>query len=279
VTSFEQDDEGVTVQLADGTTARADMLVGADGIRSAVRTQLLPEVPVIPTGIEGIGVFGRTPITPELDELVPDLLNQGVLIAADRTGTRLLIASFRPRRAATEAAAERAPDVEIDDVPAYFMISCSVEHGFEVPSARDWTESTAKEIRDSQLRAIDGWHPGARALVERQDLDSMFMIPFGFLQPAEDWESSRVTIIGDAAHGMLPTLGMGANLSLNDSAVLLDQLERVAQGEIEIPEALGAYEAQMREIAYPILRRTLQHDENFGGGGLQQDAGTGAVGL
>jgi 2-polyprenyl-6-methoxyphenol hydroxylase-like FAD-dependent oxidoreductase len=169
--------------------------------------------------------------------------------------------------------------VEIDDVPAYFMISCSVERGFDVPSARDWTESTAKEIRDSQLRAIEGWHPGARALVEGQELDSMFMIPFGFLEPAEDWESSRVTIIGDAAHGMLPTLGMGANLSLNDSALLLDQLDRVARGEIEIPEALGTYEARMREIAYPILRRTLQHDENFGGGGLQQDAGTGAVGL
>ena len=68
--------------------------------------QLLPEVPVIPTGIQGIGVYGRTPITPELDALLPDILNQGVLMAVDRKGSRLLIASFRPRRPADEAAAD-----------------------------------------------------------------------------------------------------------------------------------------------------------------------------
>ena len=119
-------------------------------------------------------------------------------------------------------------------------------------------------------------HPPAfEPIPEPQD---EIMIPFGFLEPAESWEPSRVTIVGDAAHGMLPTLGMGANLSLNDAALLIDQLDRVGRGEVDIPEALGAYEAQMREIAYPILRMTLQHDENFGGGGLK-DAGTGAVGL
>jgi 2-polyprenyl-6-methoxyphenol hydroxylase-like FAD-dependent oxidoreductase len=278
VTSFEQDDEGVTVHLSDGSTARGDVLVGADGIRSAVRSQLLPEVPVIPTGIQGIGVFGRTPITPELDAILPDILNQGVLMAVDRSGSRLLIGSFRPRRPAAEAAADRAPDVQLDDVAPYIMVSCSVERGFDVPPSGEWTEATAPAVRDSQLRAIEGWHPAARAIVEAQDPSSMFMIPFGFLEPAESWEPSRVTIAGDAAHGMLPTLGMGANLSLNDAALLIDQLDRVGRGEVDIPEALGAYEAQMREISYPILRMTLQHDENFGGGGLK-DAGTGAVGL
>ena len=54
------------------------------------------------------------------------------------------------------------------------------------------------------LTAIEGWHPAARALVEGIEPDSMFMIPFGFLEPAESWEPSRVTIVGDAAHGMLP---------------------------------------------------------------------------
>ena len=162
----------------------------------------------------------------------------------------------------------------VDDVAPYIMVSCSVERGFEVPPGGEWTEGTARSVRDSQLRAIEGWHPAAQAIVEGQELGSMFMIPFGFLEPAEDWKPSRVTIVGDAAHGMLPTLGMGANLSLNDSALLLDQLDRVGRAEIDIPSALGAYEAQMRETSYPILRMTLQHDENFGGGGLK-DQGSG----
>ena len=275
VTSFVEDDDGVTVTLADGSTARGDVLVGADGIRSAVRTQLLPQVPVIPTGIQGIGVYGRTPLTAELDALMPDILNQGVLMAVDQKGSRLLIASFRPRQPADVAARALAPDVTLDPVPAYVMISCSLTPGTDVPAARDWKPETARELRASMLRAIEGWHPAAQALVAGLDPDSMFAIPFGFLEPAESWTPSRVTIVGDAAHGMLPTLGMGANLSLHDAALLVEQLGRVGRDGLELRTAIGEYEQQMRETSYPILRMTLDHDQNFGGGGL---AGPAVVG-
>jgi 2-polyprenyl-6-methoxyphenol hydroxylase-like FAD-dependent oxidoreductase len=270
VVSFEQDADGVTVTLADGSTVRGDLLVGADGIRSAVRSQLLPQVPVIPTGIQGIGIYGRTPLTPELDELMPGILDQGVLMAVDRKGSRLLIANYRPRRAADEAAADIAPDVKLDPVAAYAMVSCTTDPGTEIPPSREWTAETPHAMKASMLTAIEGWHPAARALVEGIDPESMFMIPFGFLEPAEHWEPSRVTIVGDAAHGMLPTLGMGANLSLNDAALLMDQLDRYSAGEVGLLEAIGAYEAAMREITYPILRKTLDHDSNFGGGGLKE---------
>src|SRR5262245_55848620 len=110
VTGYAEDADGVTVFLEDGSSARGDVLVGADGIRSAVSTQRLPEVPVIPTGIEGIGVYGRTPLTPELRAVMPDvLIDGGVLIAVDRKGSRLLIAAFDPRQAADEAARAIAP--------------------------------------------------------------------------------------------------------------------------------------------------------------------------
>lgn len=268
VTGYRADDGGVTVELADGRTARGDALVGADGIRSAVRRQLLPDVPVIPTGVEGIGVYGRTPLTPELDAIMPDVLNQGVLMAVDDLGSRLLIATFRPRRSADEAASAIAPDVQLDRVPPYVMISCSVAPGTDVPPASAWTVETALKIRASMLRAIEGWHPAASALVAGLEPESMFAIPFGYLEPAESWEPSRVTIVGDAAHGMLPTLGMGANLSLNDAALLVEHLDRVGRGDMTLTDAIGTYEQQMREAAYPILRMTLDHDTNFGGGGL-----------
>lgn len=268
VVSYVEDADGVTVTLADGTTARGDVLVGADGIRSAVRTQMLPQVPVIATGIKGIGIYGRTPLTPELDEMMPDILNQGVLMAVDRSGSRMLIATFRPRRMADEAAAEIAPDVKMEAVPGYVMVSCTVPPGTEIPRAGEWTDETPLVLREAMSTTVEGWHPAARALVAGMDPDSIFSIPFGFLEPAEDWESSRVTIVGDAAHGMLPTLGMGANLSLNDGALLVDQLERHGNGEVELIEAIAAYEVQMRATAYPILRLTLDHDKNFGGGGL-----------
>ena len=276
VASFTQDDDGVTVTTTDGRTFHGDVLVGADGIRSAVRSQLLPEVPVIPTGVKGIGVYGRTPVTPQIEELTPDIVNQGVVMAVGPDGSRLLMGVFKPRRPADVAVAEIASDVQLERVPAYVMVSCSVPSGTTVPAAREWTSDTPRELRESMASVVEGWHPAAKALVEGMELDSIFAIPFGFLDPAEWWEPSRVTLMGDAAHAMLPTMGMGANVSLNDSALLHEQLDRVGRGEAELLEAIGAYEAQMREIAYPVLKMSSNHDGYFGGGGLEKAAqGTG----
>jgi 2-polyprenyl-6-methoxyphenol hydroxylase-like FAD-dependent oxidoreductase len=267
VTGYTEDGDGVTATLGDGTEARGDVLVGADGIRSAVRATKLPGVPVVPTGIRGIGVYGRTPLTPQLRASLPDVLLEGVIIAVDRTGARLLIGAYDPRQPADEAARAVAPDVTLDPVTPYVMVSCSVSPGTTVPPTAEWTAETPVALRDSMLRVVQGWHPAAAALVGGMELDSIFMIPFGFLEVADDWAPSRVTLLGDAAHAMLPTLGMGANLALRDAQVLCDQLCRAGGGVVD---AIGAYERDMRAVVYPFHRMTLDHDKNFGGGALAE---------
>ena len=228
-TGYEETTTGVRLHLSDGTSADGDVLVGADGIRSAVRSQRLPDVGVIDAGVEGIGVFGRSPLTPEVIAELPPLLLQGVIFVADQAGHRLLLAAFQPRREIATAPDAIAPDVELEPVGDYMMVSCSVAEGTRVPPNREWTADTPRMLRDSMLRALDGWHPAARAIVERLELDSMFSIPFGFIEPPAPWEPSRVTLIGDAAHAMLPTLGMGANLSLRDAGLLSDRLAAVGR--------------------------------------------------
>src|SRR3984957_5153872 len=206
VVRYTETKDHVTVTLADGSSAEGDVLVGADGIRSAVRTQKLPGTTVIDTGVQGLGVFGRTPLTAELAAQLPPHLFEGVIIAADRKGSRLLIAVYRPRQRPEQAAAAIAPDVTLEPVDDYVMISCSVPPGTVIPPASAWTASTPAMLRDAMLTAIDGWHPAARALVQNVDLSSIFVIPFGFLEPAPPWEPSRVTLVGDPAHATLPTL-------------------------------------------------------------------------
>jgi 2-polyprenyl-6-methoxyphenol hydroxylase-like FAD-dependent oxidoreductase len=269
VAGYKQTPSDVSVTFTDGTTARGDVLVGADGIRSAVRRQLLPGTAVIDTGVRGLGVFGRAPLTPELAGQLPPHLFEGVIIAADRKGSRLLIAAYRPRQRPGDAATAIAPDVTLEPVDDYVMISCSVAPGTVIPPAAEWTAGTSAILRDAMLAAIQGWHPAARALVAGVDLDSIFVIPFGFLEPALPWEPSRVTLVGDAAHAMLPTLGLGANLALRDAAHLLDRLSAAARGEAGLAPAIGAYERQMRDYVYPFMRMTMDHDRQFGGGALQ----------
>jgi 2-polyprenyl-6-methoxyphenol hydroxylase-like FAD-dependent oxidoreductase len=266
VTGYYETGTSVEVTLADGTTAQGDVLVGADGIRSAVRGQKLPGTRVIDAGVRGLGVFGRTPLTAELAAQLPPHLFDGVIIAADQKGSRLLIAVYRPRQRPPEAAAAIAPDVILEPVDDYVMISCSMPPGTVIPPAAQWAPDTPAMLRDAMFQSIVSWHPAARALVQNVDLDSIFAIPFGFLEPAPPWEPSRVTLVGDAAHAMLPTLGLGANLALRDAAHLLDQL---SADDEPLTSVIGAYEQDMRDYVYPFMRMTMDHDRQFGGGALQ----------
>ena len=268
-TGCQETPDRVSVTLAEGTTAEGDVLVGGDGIRSAVRRQKLPGTTVIDAGVRGLGIYGRTPLTSELAGQLPPHLFEGVIIAADREGSRLLIAVYRPRQRPQDAAAAIAPDVALEPVEDYVMISCSVAPGTVIPPAAEWTDRTPATLRDAMLGAIEGWHPAARALVADVDLGSIFVIPFGYLEPASPWEPSRVTLIGDAAHAMLPTLGLGANLALRDAAHVLDQLSAAARGQVPLVRAIGKYEQEMRDYVYPFMRMTMEHDRQFGGGALQ----------
>jgi 2-polyprenyl-6-methoxyphenol hydroxylase-like FAD-dependent oxidoreductase len=270
VDSYEETSEGVRVQLADGTTASGDLLVGADGIRSAVRRQRLPEVGVVDAGVRGIGVYGRTLLTPEILAAIPTVLLQGVIIAADRSGSRVLLGAFQPRRVIADAPADIAPDVHLEPVEDYIMVSCSVAPGTVVPPASEWVADTPLAMRTSMLTAIDGWHPALRTIVGNMELDSIFSVPFGYLEPGAVWPPSRVTLVGDSAHAMLPTLGMGANLALNDTRLLLDRIASVEPGATDLVAAIGAYEDDMRALVYPFMEMTMQHDRHFGGGALSE---------
>jgi 2-polyprenyl-6-methoxyphenol hydroxylase-like FAD-dependent oxidoreductase len=266
VAGYEEDAAGVRLHLQDGTVVEGDVLVGADGIRSPVRRQRLPHVEVLEAGVEGLGLYARSALPPEVLADLPSILLDGFLIATNKRGGLLALGAFTPRRPVAEAAAALAPDVEVDDVAPYMMVSGSVSPGTEIPPPRAWTPETPRILHESMLRAVEGWHPALRGVVERIDRDTMFAISFGRLDPTPAWEPSRVTLLGDAIHAMLPTLGQGANMALRDAAALADRLA----GTDDVVAAIGDYEADMRATVYPILEMAADHS-NFGGGGLRPD--------
>ena len=256
--------------LADGSSAEGDVLVGADGVHSAIRRALLPDVEVIDTGVRGLGVFARTPLPPDVHDALPEILLSGFVIAVDpATGVTLAMGAMDPRRPPEEAAAELTPGVRVDPVEPYMMLSGGIRPGSPIPAPADWTEETAREVHASMVDAVSGWHPALRGLVERIELDTMFASNFMRLDPAPPWEPSNVTLVGDAIHAMLPTLGMGGNTSLHDAALLTARLAAAQRGELGLVEAIGAYEHDMREFAYPIMEMSADHDR-FGGGGLRK---------
>jgi salicylate hydroxylase len=270
VTGWERDGETVAVTLSDGSTAEGDVLVGADGVSSVVRQALLPQAEVVDTGVRGLGLFARTPLTPEIHEALPGILLDGFVIAADERGVTLAMGAMDPRQAPERAAAQVIPKLELDPVEPYMMLSGGIVPGTRIPPPGEWTADTPAQMHAHMVEAVSDWHPALQGLVERVDLSTLFATHFKRLEPTPAWPSSNVTVVGDAIHAMLPTFGMGGNTSLRDAAILSEQLAAVQRGTLALADGIGVYEKAMREYVYPIMEMSADHDR-FGGGGLRRE--------
>jgi len=98
-------DGRVTAYFADGTAATGDVLVGADGARSRVRRQLLPDAE--PVDLPAVGVGGKLPITELTGAWLPEPIttNKNMILPAKDF---MFTAAFRPRRDSQEAALSAA---------------------------------------------------------------------------------------------------------------------------------------------------------------------------
>ena len=265
-------DASVTLRLGDGALVEGDVLVAADGVGSVIRRRLMPDVRIIPAPVGALGLFGRSPLTEEVEAEMPAAVwEAGFAIVSDGHGVMLGVGHWRPRQRVPEAAAELGIADSFADAAPYVMLNGAIPPGMEVPPPAAWTETTPRAMHEMMMATVAGWHPAIRRAVERIEPGTLFSHPFRRLDPAPPWPSSRVTLVGDAIHAMLPTLGKGANMAMGNAAVLRDQLVAAASGKRPLLEAIAAYERDMREATYPIMEMAADHDR-FGGGGLRRPA-------
>lgn len=207
---YEQQPDGtVRAHFANGHKDVADVLVGADGVGSAVRRQRLPDVRVIDTGKRML--MGATPLRAVADQ---ELL--------DRIGDN--------------AAAVRVGDT---------MMALGV-HRFAEPLAEDyvmWALSVTQEQVESCTARELAPHPTLRSIVDAAWPQLTVPIRIGMIPPVTPWPASPVTVIGDAIHA---APGFGGNLAMQDAQRLRDALLRAANGEQDLVTAIGASEHEMR---------------------------------
>ena len=273
VRDVEVGEASVEVRLADGSTSSGDVLVAADGVGSAVRRRLMPDVAIVAAPVGALGLFGRAPLTDDVRAEIPaSIWDAGFCIISDGRGTMLGVGHWSPRQAAPEAAAELGVAGAFDAAEPYVMLNGAIPPSVEVPPPSEWTEATPAEMHATMVASVADWHPAVRSLVETIEPATLFSHPFRRLDPTPPWPSSRVTYLGDAIHAMLPTLGKGANMAMRNAAVLRDQLVAADRGERPLLEAIAAYEDDMREATYPLMEFASDHG-NFGGGGLNRPGG------
>lgn len=261
-------DGRVIVSFEDGTQAIGDILVGADGTGSRLRKQRLPHAQMEETGILSIG--GKVPLTPESRALISDKVFNGVsLVMAPRGfGAILHVMEFKWDHAGLKnniggndaELISHWPGMLYDNTQDYIM--------WGVWGARKNLPADPTTLhRDQQLdlarKITRSWHPSFRRLIDLTDPSTVFSVNIRTSVPLEPWESSNVTLLGDAVHTMTPGRGVGANTALRDAALLSKRLIEVSDSRKPLLEALHEYEVEM--LAYSkdaVLDSRKQMDAN-----------------
>lgn len=243
-TSYVETADGVSVRFADGTSVTADVLVGADGVGSRVRAQLLPALEVIDIGVRCL--YGKVPLTPSVRALAPEAFLRGFCFASDGAGLGL---AFAP-------VLFRTPPEEYGD---YLM---AVMTGTNAVLGKSDDELFAMSPPDLWRLVGDraaSWHPAIRELLEAGDVDAAFPITLRTSTRIESWAGGRVTLLGDSVHPMTPAAGAGANTALWDAALLA----RALTDDGPVSDALTAYQDEMTANGQAIVTESLQNAERM----------------
>lgn len=240
VSGFDQDDSGVTVHFtdrqsgADLPSQRADVLIGADGIHSAVRNILHPgEGPPVFSGVTmWRGIMEREPFLDGRTMIVAGNWNRKfvaypVSAQAARRG-KSLVNWVAEVRGAHDTAHRREDWNRRGNKQGFFA------------EFADWTFD---------------WLDIPRLITET---DTIFEFPMIDRDPLPAWSFGRVTLLGDAAHPMYPIGSNGASQAILDARALADALAGAIEAESSLERALKAYEAARLEPTAQVVLSNRQ---------------------
>lgn len=221
VTALDDRGSHVVLSFADGTTAKADVVIGADGLRSTVRRLLWGDEPIREQGLHLVGGWLL------VDGEIP---SEGV-ISHNRTTQGSYTPILHEGRGGYEWWVLEACRPGAPDPPDLKAFAADRARGFAEPLP---------------------------SLIERTPPENMQRWEIRDRKPRKQWSKGRVTLLGDAAHPTSPYAAYGAGMSIEDGYFLARELDAVEIADTEaVRRALQAYEdrrkphtAKMSQLAW-----------------------------
>ncbi|MFN8533241.1 MAG: FAD-dependent monooxygenase [Dehalococcoidia bacterium] len=214
--SLAQDNTGVEARFADGARVRGPAVIGADGLRSTTRAALFgPEHPRFRGVVAWRGLVPMDRIPPGL--VTPDSCRW------IGPNNRILCYPVRKRTLMNYVAAVANQTWQVESWKVHSEVS-------------------------ELLAAFEGADPTIEQVIRQTPPELCFKWALFDREPLERWTVGRVTLLGDAAHPMLPFLGQGAGMAMEDGLVLARVLEQGGP----IPDALVRYEQARKERATAV---------------------------
>jgi len=197
------DDSGdcAVLHFKDGSSAEADFVIGADGVRSRVRELMLGYDDYLYAGYSAFR--GIVPI-----EDLPNLPDPTAIQFWMGDGCHLLHYPI---------GGERSGDVN------FFLVQRD-------PTPWPHKEWIAPAVEGEQLKYFGDWHPAVVEMLSSVPVGNRWAMNYRMMLGR--WSKGRMTLMGDAAHSIVPHHGQGANQSIEDAVVLADCIADIGSGSL-----------------------------------------------
>ncbi|KAN0040271.1 hypothetical protein ACTA71_012161 [Dictyostelium dimigraforme] len=232
-------EDKIEAHFSDGTTFIGDLIVGADGVNSKVKKQLIPQCKTFDTN--GRIIFGKTEINNHLLDTLPASAMEWITTVNDpEKGLMLFMepVKFKPIHTKTPQGSTFNPQT----TDYLYWLLLGQAHVFE-KSDEELFKLNSSQLKEHQLHLVKNWDPRFQEIIKSQyDNTSCYLAVTSSFPDIFQWETNQhVTLIGDAIHNMSPSGGAGANTALGDCPILLEAIKNGLK-----KEDLNQYEAKMR---------------------------------
>ena len=237
----------VRAHFADGTSATGDLLVGADGTNSAVRAIVAPDAVIDDLDY---AIYGKTLITPEIMEWFPEALFDSFNRVTAPNGVGMAVATCRKRASFADATARFAPSVHLTDMQDYFSWTLSRK-------SETFSSTDAPALHETARAMLNDWPYTVRRIIDEADVSATFLVNIRSARPVKQWQTTNVTLLGDAIHTMSPGRGEGANTALRDARCLRHALLEVVTKGVSLVQAKAQYETEMLRHGFEAVADSL----------------------
>lgn len=219
--NFEQNQNTVITNFENGKTVESDLLIGADGVNSAVRQALIGDGEP-----KYLGSMSWRAIADYNDELIPP--DEVILMKGEQSILFLLNLGDGNMN---WVARKQLSDSSLSPTPA--------------------------ETKSRVLKEYANWIEPVRKLMAATDAEKILERPICHRLPLKQWSYGRVTLLGDAAHPMSPSAGQGANTTFEDAYELAECLREFPDLKI----ALGNYDNRRIQRTAIIQTRSARGEK------------------
>lgn len=261
VISYESDADGVTAILADGRKVKGDVLVGADGIRSAIRQQRAPHSQTMDTGVRCI--YGRLPASAARRLLPAHVTADVFTLCSDERKVLLGMGGVFFPMEPSAASQSLFPEARLPRREDYVACIVAARPQFIGKGDAELRRANSDELQQLAIDLIEGWPQEGKNVLAAGEPGSFFYVEMYSSIPCNLGSSPNVTLLGDAAHAMSPSLGRGANVALRDAANLGKKLIAVEHGDLALADALRIYEEDMTKYGFEVVRGAAKKGAMF----------------